>query len=378
MLRYYTAGESHGKELTAILEGIPAGLKISEDDINRELIRRQGYTGRGARMQVIEKDRVEIVAGVRHGETIGSPICLVIENKDWHPELSEPPLTCPRPGHADLAGIIKYRRKDIRDILERASARETAGRVAIGAVCKKMLSEFNIKIISYTSEIGGISIPEEKTNTFSVKRIFTLVESSPVRTIDKKTEKLMLEKIKDAEKKGDTLGGIFTVIAHNLPVGLGSYAQWDLRLDGRLAQALMSIPGVKGVEIGAGFSASKKFGSQVHDEIFYSADRGFYRKTNNAGGLEGGISNGEDIVLKAAMKPISSLKEPLHSVDIKTKKAALAEVVRADICVVPVAGVIGEAMVALEIGKAMREKFGGDSLEEMKINFRSYLQFLLR
>lgn len=378
MLRYYTAGESHGKELTAILEGMPAGLRLSEEEINKELIRRQGYSGRGERMRSIEKDRVIITAGVRHGETIGSPICLVIENKDWHPEFSEPPLTRPRPGHADLAGIIKYRRKDIRDILERASARETAGRVAIGAVCKKMLSEFNIKIISYTSEIGGISIPEEKTNTFSVKKIFTLVESSPVRTIDKKTEKLMLEKIKDAEKKGDTLGGIFTVIAHNVLVGLGSYAQWDLRLDGRLAQALMSIPGVKGVEIGAGFNASKKFGSQAHDEIFYSADRGFYRKTNNAGGLEGGISNGEDIVLKAAMKPISSLKGPLRSVDIKTKKAALAEVVRADICVVPVAGVIGEAMVALEIGKAMREKFGGDSLEEMKINFRSYYQFLLK
>jgi len=375
MLRYYTAGESHGKELTAILEGIPAGLRLSEEDINKELIRRQGYFGRGERMRNIEKDRVIITAGVRHGETIGSPICLVIENKDWHPELSEPPLTRPRPGHADLAGIIKYQRKDIRDILERASARETAGRVAIGAVCKKMLSEFNIKIVSYTSEIGGIKAEWRNMN---VEKIFLLAETSPVRTIDREAEKLMLKKIKEAEKKGDTLGGIFTVIAHNLPVGLGSYAQWDLRLDGQLAQALMSIPGVKGVEIGAGFSLSKKFGSQVHDEIFYSADRGFYRKTNNAGGLEGGVSNGEDIVLNAVMKPVSSLKRPLRSVDIKTKKAVLAEVVRADICVVPVAGVIGEAMVALEIGKAVREKFGGDSLEEMRKNFLEFRQFLLR
>lgn len=377
MWRYYTAGESHGKCLVAIIEGIPAGLKLSTEDINRELARRQGYAGRGERMRKIEKDEIEIVAGLRKGETIGSPICLMIRNKDFSIDINQV-LTHPRPGHADLVGVLKYARKDITDILERASARETAARVALGAVAKKLLQEFGIKIASFTQEIGGVSVDEELNNIqeLDIEKISSLSDSSPVRTIEKKAEKLILEKIREAEKKGDTLGGIFVVIADNLPVGLGSYAQWDLRLDGCLAQALMSIPGVKGVEIGAGFALSKKFGSQVHDEIFYQANKGFYRETNNAGGLEGGITNGERIILRTVMKPISSLKKPLHSVDIKTKKTSLAEIIRSDICVVPVVGVIGEAMVALEIGKAMKEKFAGDSLQEMKRNYQGYITYL--
>lgn len=379
MLRYYTAGESHGKCLIAILEGIPAGLKLSTEEINQELARRQGYAGRGERMQKIEKDEVEILAGIHKGETIGSPICLMIKNKDYSIDRS-PILTHPRPGHADLAGVLKYAREDITDILERASARETAARVALGAVAKKLLQEFKIKIISFTEEIGGVGIEVEwrSFQKIDIKKLSSLSESSPVRTIDKKIEKLMLEKIKEAGKKGDTLGGIFVVIANNVPVGLGSYTQWDLRLDGCLAQALMSIPGVKGVEIGLGFSLSKKIGSQVHDEIFYAAKKGFYRKTNNAGGIEGGISDGEQIILRVVMKPLSSLRKPLHSVDIKTKKSSFAEVIRGDICVLPVAGVVGEAMVALEIGKAMKEKFAGDSLKEMKRNYLGYMDSLRR
>lgn len=379
MLRYYTAGESHGKCLVAIIEGIPAGLRLSKEEINKELARRQGYAGRGKRMQKIEKDKVEILAGLHRGETIGSPICLMIENKDWSID-NQPLRTRPRPGHADLAGVLKYAREDIGDILERASARETAARVALGAVAKKLLQEFAIRIVSFTEEIGGIKISEEFSSfqKFPLQKILSLSEFSPVHTINKTKEKLMLEKIKEAEKKGDTLGGIFVVIVDNVPVGLGSYAQWDLRLDGCLAQGLMSIPGVKGVEIGAGFSLSKKFGSEVHDEIFYDAKNGFYRRTNNAGGLEGGITNGERIILRAVMKPISSLKKPLHSVDIKTKKPTFAEIIRGDICVVPVAGVVGEAMAALEIAKAMKEKFAGDSLKEMKRNYEGYLSYLKR
>ncbi len=400
MFRYYTAGESHGKCLIAILEGVPAGLSLSAGEIDKELARRQGYAGRGKRMQKIEKDKVEILAGLHRGETIGSPVCLMIENKDWSID-RQPVRTRPRPGHADLAGVLKYAREDIGDILERASARETAARVALGAVAKKLLQEFKIRIASFTAEIGGIGINEDFSSFYSsglslpksfqklsLEKILSLAEFSAVRTLDRKKEKLMLEKIELAEKKGDTLGGVFTVIIDGVPVGLGSYVQWDMRLDGCLAQGLMSIPGVKGVEIGAGFASSKKFGSEVHDAIFSDAKKGlqqaqtlslpkgFYRKTNNAGGLEGGITNGEKIILHAAMKPISSLKKPLPSVDIRTRKPTFAEIVRGDICVVPVAGVVGEAMAALEIAKAMKEKFAGDSLPEMKRNYAGYLRYL--
>ncbi|MDH5661788.1 MAG: chorismate synthase [Elusimicrobiota bacterium] len=384
MIRYVTSGESHGKSLHAILEGIPAGLRLSEEDINRELARRQRGFGRGERMQKIEKDKVEITSGLRWGETIGSPITLVITNRDWEnwkklmsiyasdKEMKER-MVRPRPGHADLVGALKYGREDLRDILERASARETAARVAVGSVCKRLLAEFAIKVVSMTEEIGGIQAIISKLNVEEIEKVS---ESSPVRCPDKSAEKKMVEAIKKAEKSGDTLGGVFSVLVINPPPGLGSHAQWDLRLDGRLAQALMSIPAVKGVEIGEGFVTARKPGSEVHDEIFYEAGRGYYRKTNNSGGIEGGISNGENIIARAAMKPLSSLKKPLKSIDMITKKSVPAEVVRADICAVPAAGVIGEAVVALEITRAMREKFGGDSLAEMKANFAHYMEEL--
>lgn len=384
MFRYVTSGESHGKCLHAILEGIPSGLKLSEEEINRELIRRQRGFGRGERMQKIEKDRVEITSGLRWGETIGSPITMTIVNKDWEnwkklmsiyasDKEMEERMVRPRPGHADLAGALKYGREDLRDILERASARETAARVAVGAVCKRLLAEFAIKVVSMTEEIGSIQAGISK---LSPEQIEKASESSPVRCPDKNAEKKMVEVIKKAEKSGDTLGGVFTVLVINPPLGLGSHTQWDLRLDGRLAQALMSIPAVKGVEIGEGFVMARKPGSKVHDEIFYEVGKGYYRKTNNSGGIEGGISNGENIITRVAMKPLSSLKKPLKSIDIITKKEVLAEVVRADICAVPSAGVIGEAVVAWEIARAMREKFGGDSLQEMKSNFKHYIEEL--
>jgi chorismate synthase len=384
MFRYVTSGESHGKCLYSILEGIPAGLELNEEDINRELTRRQKGFGRGERMQKIEKDRVEITSGIRWGETIGSPITMTIINKDWEnwkklmsiyvkDKEIEARMVRPRPGHADLAGALKYGRQDLRDILERASARETASRVAVGAVCKKLLAEFSIKVVSMTEEIGGI---QAEVSKLSPEEIEKTSESSSVRCPDKIAEKKMVEVIKEAEKRGDTLGGVFTILVINPPVGLGSHTQWDLRLDGRLAQALMSIPAVKGVEIGGGFDMAKKPGSKVHDEIFYEPGRGYYRKTNNSGGIEGGISNGENIIMRVAMKPLSSLKKPLKSVDIITKKKVPAEVVRADICAVPSACVIGEAVVAFEIARAMREKFAGDSLKEMKANFAHYIEEL--
>jgi len=384
MFRYVTSGESHGKCLHAILEGIPSGLKLSEEEINRELIRRQRGFGRGERMQKIEKDRVEITSGLRWGETIGSPITMTIVNKDWEnwkklmsiyasDKEMEERMVRPRPGHADLAGALKYGREDLRDILERASARETAARVAVGAVCKRLLAEFAIKVVSMTEEIDSIQAGISK---LSPEQIEKASESSPVRCPDKNAEKKMVEVIKKAEKSGDTLGGVFTVLVINPPLGLGSHTQWDLRLDGRLAQVLMSIPAVKGVEIGEGFVMARKPGSKVHDEIFYEDGKGYYRKTNNSGGIEGGISNGENIITRVAMKPLSSLKKPLKSIDMITKKEVLAEVVRADICAVPSAGVIGEAVVAWEIARAMREKFGGDSLQEMKSNFEHYIEEL--
>lgn len=381
MLRYVTSGESHGKCLHSVLEGIPSGLKLSEEDINKELARRQRGFGRGERMQKIEKDRVEITSGLRWGETIGSPITMTIINKDWEnwkklmsiyasDKEMETRMVRPRPGHADLAGALKYGREDLRDILERASARETAARVAVGAVCKRLLAEFAIKVVSMTEEIGSI---QAGISNLSPEEIEKASESSAVRCPDKRAEKKMIEAIKEAEKSGDTLGGVFTVLVINPPVGLGSHTQWDLRLDGRLAQAVMSIPAVKGVEIGEGFSMARKPGSKVHDEIFYEAGRGYYRKTNNSGGIEGGISNGENIIVRAAMKPLSSLKKPLKSVDMITKKDVLAEVIRADICAVSSACVIGEAVVAFEIARTMREKFGGDSFKEMKSNFEHYI-----
>jgi len=387
MLRYLTAGESHGRCLIGIIEGIPSGLTIFENDINKELNRRQRGFGRGRRME-IEEDRVEILSGIRWGKTLGSPIALMVQNRDWpnwekamsvSPDFkgSSLPVTRPRPGHADLSGAIKYGHKDMRDVLERASARETAMRVAIGAIAKKLLEEFGIKIISHVIEIGGVKadIMVHGFKGLSIEDIEAMADASDVRCADPSASKRMIDKIKEAMDNGDSLGGIFEIIVSRPPAGLGSHIQWDKRMDGRLARAIMSIHAIKGVEIGIGFEASRRFGSEVHDEIFYNGSR-FYRKTNNAGGIEGGMSNGEDIVLRAVMKPIPTLRRPLRSVDFITKEPFEASYERSDVCAVPSAGIIGEAMVALELADAMIEKFGGDSIEEMKRNYEGYIEYV--
>jgi len=371
MLMYLTAGESHGRNITAILEGIPAGLGLTEEYINKELLRRQKGYGRGGRME-IEEDKATVTGGIMSGETIGSRICRVIENRDWREDKDEKIYTRPRPGHADLAGALKYDRQDLRDIQERASARETAGRVAAGAVCRKFLLEFGIKVFSYVEQIYNARC--KPISSAELKELYSKIEGSPVRCPDKGIEKKMMAEIDKAKENNDSVGGIFRVIATGVPTGLGSHIQWDLRLDGRLAQSVMSIQAVKGVEIGTGFDFAEHTGSETHDEIYYDKKRGFYRKTNNAGGIEGGITNGEDIVLRAVMKPIPSLKKPLKSVDIRTKEPVLAEIIRADVCAVPACSVIAEAVVSFELAKAFKEKFGGDSIKETKRNFEGYIE----
>jgi chorismate synthase len=341
MLRYLTAGESHGKCLLAILEGMPAGLKIEESKINLELKRRQAGFGRGARMK-IEQDKVEILSGIRKGITLASPIALKIDNKDNSIETLAS-ITCPRPGHADLSGALKYGFSDIRNVLERASARETAARTAIGAVCKIFLNEFGIAVASRVIMVGG--------------------ETNPVK---------IRKKIEEAIKKKDTLGGVFEVIAKNIPAGLGSYVEPDKRLDSRIAAGLVSIPGIKAVEFGIGFGCASMPGSGVHDAIFFSKQKGFFRKTNNCGGIEGGISNGEAIIVKCCMKPISTLMNPLPSVDIINKKPFPATTQRSDTCVVEAAGVVAEAVLAFEISNALLEKFGSDSIKEIKRSFAAF------
>ena len=337
MLRYLTAGESHGQCLTAILEGIPSGLPLRAEQIDHDLARRQKGYGRGGRMR-IEQDRVDFLAGVRKGHTLGNPITLLIRNKDWEnwkeimspepgPPATEKVVTCPRPGHADLVGAIKYNHRDIRNVLEKASARETAIRVAVGAVAKRLLAEFGMNVYSYTVAIGGVTVALGKD--LSVEDAFERAEKSDVRCPDEATSEKMVARIREAKHKGDTLGGIFEVVVTNPPLGLGSYAQWDRRLTGRLAMALMSIQAMKGVEVGMGFEAAQRFGSEVHDEIFY--DQGFTRGGNNAGGLEGGITTGQPIVLRTAMKPISTLYNPKKSVDILTKQPVEATIERSDI-----------------------------------------------
>ena len=383
MLSFLTAGESHGQCLTAILVGVPSGLPLQAEDIDCELARRQAGYGRGGRMK-IESDRVEITAGVRNGVTLGNPIALTIKNQDWanwqHIMSPEPgavtndrTVTRPRPGHADLAGGIKYNHTDLRNVLERASARETAARVAIGAVAKRLLKEFGIVVTSFVLELGGIranveSIPITGENP---------CDDSPLRCPDCEAENKMMEAIDEAGENGDTLGGVVQVVAVDVPVGLGTYAQWDRRLDTRLAGALMSIPAIKGVEIGLGFEATRRPGSQVHDEIKYDkTDKRFCRATNNAGGIEGGVSNGEPIILRAAMKPIPSLRRPLQSVDFISKEPFEATKERADVCAVPAAGVVAETVVAIELANAMIEKFGGDSLGEMRRNYEAYMDYV--
>ncbi len=379
MLRYLTAGESHGELLMGIVEGVPAGLTIRVTDIDRDLTRRQTGYGRGGRMK-IEKDTVKIYTGVRWGRTLGSPIGLVIRNKDWEnwrdkmsPDPmflnTAEPLTRPRPGHADLAGVLKYGQTDVRNILERSSARETAMRVAVGAVAKRLLEEFGIEVISHVLSIGGVFAKIPKTSPQDIRK---RAEASELRCADHDAEKRMMRRIDEARNAGDSLGGVFEIIVAGAPVGLGSHAHWDRRLNGRLGQALMSIQAIKGVEIGSGFGSANRPGSLVHDEIFWNAAQGFFRKTNNAGGIEGGITNGENITLRAAMKPIPTLMKPLRSVDISTKKPFKAGVERSDVCAVPAAGVVAEAAVAFEIASAMIEKFGGDSIDEMKRNYEQY------
>jgi len=365
-LRFLTAGESHGCCLTVIVDGFPAGIVIDTAEIDRELSRRQGGYGRGKRMQ-IERDRVEILAGVINGKTTGAPIALRIENRDWknwreHWEAGDlPPLTVPRPGHADYAGMIKYGLPDARPILERASARETAARVAVGALTKQLFAQFAVRIGSYVQQIGAVKahIPD-----ISPEDLCKLAESSDVRCPDPEAATLMHSEIDATRTAGDTLGGVFVVIATGVPVGLGSHVQWDRRLDALLAQALVSIPAVKGAEIGDAFENATKLGRKVHDELFPNG-KGVRRATNRAGGIEGGMSNGAPILVRAAVKPIPTTLSPLRSVDLTTGGAALTEYQRSDVCVVPAAAVVGEAMVAWILADALIEKYGGDSFAEM-------------
>lgn len=377
MLRYLTAGESHGQGLVGIIEGLPAGLKVDKGFINNQLKRRQSGFGRGRRMK-IEEDKVEIISGLRHSYTLGSPIAILIKNRDWEnwEKIMHPwqikiknEFNSPRPGHADLSGAIKFNTKDIRNVLERASARETAMRVALGAISSLLLKEFQIEIMSHIIEIGGIVT---KTEKLSFEELIKKKAGSALNCAEAESEERMKKRIREAELAGDTLGGRFEVRAKNVPVGLGSFIQWDKRLDGRLAQALMSIPAIKAVEIGQGFNLAKLSGSQAHDEIFYQTQKGFFRKTNRAGGIEGGISNGEEIIVRAVMKPIPSLKKPLNSVNLISKKVALAQVERGDICALPAASVVGEAMVSLILADSFLEKFSGDHILETKANFENY------
>ena len=379
MLRFLDAGESHGKCLLGIIEGLPAGLTLSEEKINLDLTRRQGGYGRGDRMK-IEQDKVEILSGLVEGKTIGSPLGLMIKNKDWGnwQEKEYPPLTTPRPGHADFPGTIKYGFKDVRKVLERASARQTAMRVAIGSVANSLLEEFNIEIYSYVLRIGQV---KAKRITSFNREVKEEINKSPVYCVDGIASIGMCREIDRAREKGDTLGGVFEVIITGVAIGLGSFVQWDRRLDARLASALMSIPGVKAVEIGEGIEVSKKKGSTVHDEIFTQEESEkdsfrYHRKTNRAGGIEGGITNGEEVVIRAYLKPIPTLINPLRSIDFTTKKETKAIYQRSDICVVPAASIVGEAVAAWEIAAAFLEKFGGDSLAEIKKNYENYKESL--
>lgn len=394
-MRYLSAGESHGPALLGIIEGLPAGLAVDEDYINGQLARRQGGYGRGGRMS-LEKDRIKILSGVRFGKTTGSPLSLMIENKDWanwqevmsvdpRQETEERKLTSPRPGHADLAGGIKYLRRDLRDVLERASARETALRTAVGAVAALLLANFGISVAAHVLAVGDVWVSVQAlarsagANSAGANSAGTIREKtagSLFYCLDAEAERLMREKVDEAGARGDTLGGVFEVMVEGLPPGLGSHVHWDRRLDGRLAGALMSIPGIKGVEIGLGFAAAAKPGSQVHDAITLDGEGRLCRSGNNAGGLEGGISNGQPLLLRAAMKPIPTLQRPLLSVDLADRKVKDAAVERGDICAVPAAAVVGEAVVAWEVALAFMEKFPGDTLTEMTVAWQHYLELV--
>jgi len=380
-LRFLTAGESHGPQLTVIIDGVPAGLPLTAEQLAVDLARRQGGYGRGGRMK-IERDAARIVSGVRGARTLGSPITLEVQNRDWEnwqavmrveaEGVKRKPITRVRPGHADLAGMLKYGLDDARDVLERASARETAARVAAGGVAKQLLAQFEISVRSYTRAIGGVEAALPRTIRWAA------VERSPVRCPDDEAGRAMVAAIDGARAAGDTLGGVFTVIAEGVPPGLGSYRQWDTRLDGLLAQAIVSIPACKAVALGNGAEAPGLPGSREHDTPVYRRGRGFAHRTNRAGGLEGGISNGEAIVVHGMMKPIATLRRPLDSVDVKTRRAVRAHYERSDVCVVPAAGVIGEAMVALTLASVLLDKFGGDSMRELSRNLSAYKRALPR
>jgi chorismate synthase len=386
MFRFLTSGESHGPGLTAIIEGLPAGLKLSAEKINYHLQRRQGGYGRGGRMK-IEKDQVIFRSGLRHGLTLGSPVTLEIDNRDWvnwQVKMSATPadepveaVTLARPGHADFAGVMKYGHDDIRNVIERSSARETAARVAVGAVCLLFLQECGVEIHSHVLSVGPVGIRDARRsatkNTFTAP-FWELVEQSPMRCGDNELEKHMINYIQECKSEGETCGGVFEVVATGVPIGLGSYSQWDRRLSTKLAMALMSIPSVKGVEIGEGFESSTLPGSQVHDVVQWSDEQGWQHLTNNAGGVEGGLSNGAPIIVRAAVKPISTLAHPLPTVDIQThENVSKGRYERSDVCVVPAAGVVGEAMLAIALTDVWLEKFGGDSMVEMLRNFQAYV-----
>lgn len=385
-MKWITAGESHGRAISAIIEGVPAGLTLSTEEINIELTRRMQGHGRGGRMK-IESDHIEILSGVRHGLTLGSPIQLLIPNKDfanWRGAMgveksksrkSKESIHRPRPGHADLAGMLKYDFDDARNVLERASARETAMRVAVGSVARKFLKEFNVTIASHVIAIGEISLPEDEIASLRTEDINSVAEKSSVRCLSDKYTKKMVNHIDKTGAAGDTCGGICEIVAKKLPIGLGSHVHWDRKLDGRIAAVMMSIPAVKGVEIGIGFSSASFPGSAVHDEITYLGSQ-LKRLSNNAGGLEGGITNGEDIIIRVAMKPISTLKKPLKSVNLKNKNEEKAHFERSDVTAVPACGVVAEAGLALVLMEAFLEKFGCDSLAEIKRNYENYIEYL--
>ncbi|MFS8629081.1 MAG: chorismate synthase [Limnochordales bacterium] len=398
-LRFLTAGESHGPALTAIVEGMPAGVPLTAADIQRQLRRRMLGYGRGRRMQ-IETDEVEILSGVRHGQTLGSPIALLIRNRDWDrwrqamaiepPDAARTtgeargegdwrlrPVTCPRPGHADLPGMLKYGFDDARNVLERASARETAMRVAAGAVARALVEQFGIVVGSHVVQIGPVVAARRGQEPPSPEDL-ARADASPVRCLDPTAEQAMVAVIDEAKAKGETLGGVFEVVAWGVPPGLGSHVHWDRKLDARLAAAVMSIQAIKGVEIGLGFAAAGLFGSQVHDAIFVDEARGIHRATNRAGGIEGGMSNGQPIVVRAAMKPLATLYTPLPSVDMATRTPATAAIERSDVTAVPAAAVVAEAAVAFELARAMLEKFGGDSLSEMRRSYDAFVADLAR
>jgi chorismate synthase len=379
-LRFTTAGESHGPGLTAIVEGLPAGLELRPEDIDRDLARRQLGHGRGGRMK-IEKDRAEVTAGVRHGRTLGSPICLRVDNRDyqnWEERMNPWPVDAevaevhlPRPGHADLAGAMKYGHSDVRNVLERASARETAARVAAGGVAKAFLAAMGVTVFSHVTRIGSVAAPPgEEPGPAD----FGAVDESPVRCLDGDASEAMVAEIDRARKANESLGGIFEVRAFGLVPGIGSHVSWEERLDGRLAGAIMSIQAMKGVGIGDGFDLAGRDGSQAHDEIFHSGERGFFRETNRAGGLEGGMTTGDPLVVRAAMKPLPTLTKPLRSVDLATKEPAQALRERTDSCTVPAAGVVGEAMMALVLGAGYRQKFGGDHLDDARAAHNAYIE----